>query len=207
MAIDILVLLILIIDCNYSNVQEMSIIRLFILVKLPQTFEKIEKIEAFLIKNYHDQQYWSLLKIFFFNFCFAHLLAIILTLIARINPQHNWYSSKDIYSASWIEKYIWGYYWGCNIMLTVGFGDISATTYQEAICLIVIQIFSVMCLAYNISAVGTLINNIRSQDIEKRKNHKIFKHLLSRYELPYQLEWKINNYIEESINIRKKFNI
>lgn len=54
MAIDILVLLILIIDCNYSNVQEMSIIRLFILVKLPQTFEKIEKIEAFLIKNYHD---------------------------------------------------------------------------------------------------------------------------------------------------------
>ncbi len=27
----------------------------------------------------------------------------------------------------WTDKYIWGYYWGTTIMLTVGFGDISAT--------------------------------------------------------------------------------
>lgn len=97
MVVDVLVLIILIIDCSYSNNQEMSIIRLFILIKLPQTFEKIEKVEAFLIKNSHDEQYWSLFKIFFLNFCFAHLLAIILTLIAKINPSDNWYSFKDIY--------------------------------------------------------------------------------------------------------------
>lgn len=52
-------------------------------------------------------------------------------------------------------------------MLTVGFGDLSATNHNEALCLIFIEIFSVMCLAYNINWIGTLISNIRSQDLEK----------------------------------------
>lgn len=34
-----------------------------------------------------------------------------------------------------------------------------------------------MCLAYNINCVGTLISNIRSQDVEKSKNFKIFRKL------------------------------
>lgn len=92
-------------------------------------------------------------------------------------------------------------------MLTIGFGDITATTSDEALCLIVIEIFSVMCLAYNINTVGTLISNIRSQDIEKSKNYKTFKQLSDKYELSDELEEKINHYIEESVNIRKKFNL
>lgn len=72
-------------------------------------------------------------------------------------------------------------------MLTIGFGDIVASTYQEALCLIVIEIISVMCLAYNINSVGTLINNIRAQDIEKGKNYKTFKQLADKYALPPEL--------------------
>jgi hypothetical protein len=64
-----------------------------------------------------------------------------------------------------------------------------------------------MCLAYNINTVGTLISNIRSQDIEKSKNYKTFKQLSDKYELSDELEEKINHYIEESVNIRKKFNL
>lgn len=58
-------------------------------------------------------------------------------------------------------KYIWGYYWGTNIMLTVGFGDISATNYYEAFALIFIEAFSCITLAYNISYVGALIGSLR----------------------------------------------
>jgi hypothetical protein len=92
-------------------------------------------------------------------------------------------------------------------MLTVGFGDLSASTHQEAIFLILVEIISVMCLAYNINWVGTLISNIRIQDLEKSKNFKTFKQLTDKYDLPTDLEWRINNYIEESVNIRKKFNV
>lgn len=104
--------------------------------------------------------------------------------MANINPTENWYQLRGIQDAFWFEKYIWGYYWGVNIMLTVGFGDFYATTYQEALCLIFIEIISVMCLAYNINWVGTLISNIRAQDIERCKNFKTFKQLSEKYGLP-----------------------
>ena len=64
-----------------------------------------------------------------------------------------------------------------------------------------------MVLAYNINCVGSLIANIRSQDIEKSKNMKIFKKLSDKHGIDESLSWKINNYIEEHTNIKKLFNI
>lgn len=63
-----------------------------------------------------------------------------------------------------------------------------------------------MALAYNINCIGNLISNIKSQDIEKNKNIKTFKILSSRNNISEDLELKIHNYIEESTNIKKKFN-
>ena len=127
--------------------------------------------------------------------------------MAKIDVGNGWYQAKGIVDAGWFPRYIWAYYWGVNIMLSVGFGDLAAANYQEAICLIFIEIISVICLAYNISCVGILISNIRAQDIEKGKKFKTFKQLSDKYSLPVDLEWKISNYIEESVNIKKKFNI
>ena len=206
MAIDVLSLLILFID-NYQQIEAMLYLRLFIIAKLPQCLEKLEKLEVYFIKNYYHEQYWSLLKVLIFNFVFAHILAILLTAMADTGEEKTWHSVIGIKNASWFEQYVWAYYWGCNIMLTVGFGDIAASNYKEALCLIFIEIVSVMCLAYNINSVGTLISNIRSQDIEKFKHSKTLKQLSDKYDLPNELEWKISNYIEESVNIKKNFNI
>ena len=46
-----------------------------------------------------------------------------------ISPDDNWVIKLGIGSEEWFIKYVWGYYWGTNIMLTVGFGDISATNF------------------------------------------------------------------------------
>jgi hypothetical protein len=59
-------------------------------------------------------------------------------------------------------------------MLTVGFGDISAQNYYEAIFLVFIETFSCITLAYNINYVGALIGSIRESDEEKKKKLKIF---------------------------------
>lgn len=95
-----------------------------------------------------------MVKILIFNFCFAHALAILLSSMASLNSESNWLVVKGLAQAPWYERYVWAYYWGTNIMLTVGFGDIAATNYQEAICLIFVETFSCMVLAYNISCVG-----------------------------------------------------
>ncbi len=47
--------------------------------------------------------------------------------MAEINDgSTNWRIKLGIESSIWYIKYIWGYYWGTNVMLTVGFGDITA---------------------------------------------------------------------------------
>lgn len=56
----------------------------------------------------------------------GHFLSICLNLMAGIDPGHSWYQKINIENTHWLIRYIWGYYWGTTIMLTVGFGDISA---------------------------------------------------------------------------------
>ena len=48
-------------------------------------------------------------------------------------------------------------------MLTVGFGDLHASTVTEAICLIFIETFSCITLAYNISTVGSLMTTLKEK--------------------------------------------
>ena len=70
---------------------------------------------------------------------------------------NNWLVQNNLLEAQWYEKYSWAYYWATNIMLTVGFGDINAANYKEAICLIFIETISCLTLAYNISCIGALL--------------------------------------------------
>lgn len=71
---------------------------------------------------------------------------------------------KSIDVAPWYEKYSWAYYWANTIMLTVGFGDFTATNYKEAICLVFIETFSCMAFAYNINCIGGIIQQIIAKD-------------------------------------------
>lgn len=61
------------------------------------------------------------------NFVIGHFLSILLNLMALSNQQQNWIKNHNLLFTPWYIRYVWGYYWGTNIMLTVGFGDICAT--------------------------------------------------------------------------------
>ena len=84
--------------------------------------------------------------------------------MANVSPDQNWITQKGLENAGWYEKYVWSYYWSTTIMLTIGFGDITPSCYQEALIMIFIETISCVILAYNINCVGTLISNIRMQD-------------------------------------------
>jgi hypothetical protein len=57
---------------------------------------------------------------------------------------------------------MWAYYWATTIMMTIGFGDITATNHGEAIVLAFLELFSCIVLAYNISEIGSVISALRS---------------------------------------------
>lgn len=65
-----------------------------------------------------------------FNFIIAHFIAIITILMSQLNPHENWITLNNLSDANWSEVYTWAYYWAVNIMLTVGFGDFTASNRQ-----------------------------------------------------------------------------
>jgi hypothetical protein len=101
--------------------------------------------------------------------------------------RHNWWAKISIMEAGWFTKYIWGYYWGTNIMLTVGFGDLAAANEYEALILIFMETFSCITLAYNISYVGSLIGSISSKEESKKKKLKFLHKMCKENEIPLDL--------------------
>jgi hypothetical protein len=79
-----------------------SCLRLVAVSKVGQVMEKLERLEIYLIENYYNEQYWSLAKTLIFNFCFAHMLAILLLAMTSVDPERNWMVAKQVHLAPWI---------------------------------------------------------------------------------------------------------
>ena len=90
-------------------------------------------------------------------------------------------------------------------MLTVGFGDLSATNSYEALILIFIETFSCITLAYNISYVGAIIGSIREREEERKKKLKFFHRMCKENEIHKDLEEKIANYIVRTYEMKENF--
>ena len=140
-------------------------LRLTSFIRLLKIQEKIQHLETKIVNKSYKEHYWGLGKIFLTNFFFAHVLAVLLIMMTYIDVKDNWLRQVNAIGTPWYEQYSWAYYWGTTIMLTVGFGDIHAANYKEAICLTLIETLSCITLAYNINCVGTLISSIRSEGI------------------------------------------
>ena len=69
----------------------------------------------------------------------------------------------NINSLAWYEQYIWSYYFGTTIILTIGFGDLHANNSAEALFIIVISFFACVFFGYNINYIGNLINSIKQE--------------------------------------------
>ena len=144
---------------------------MMIWMRLPFVFkswdclEKVQALETKLLNTAYKENCWGLAKIFLINFIIAHFLAVILIMISWLDVKHNWLSKVDAMQAPWEEQYCWAYYWGTTIMFTVGFGDITAVNHREAMLVMLIQAFTCIYQAYNINCVGTLINDIRAENI------------------------------------------
>ncbi len=94
--------------------------------------------ETKIFDSFYWEQYWGLMKVLSTNFAYAHFIAILLLMMSWLDEDESWMTTKNILDSPWYEQYSWAYYWGTTIMLTVGFGDISAANYKEAICLVLI---------------------------------------------------------------------
>ena len=65
-------------------------LRLLMVIKIKSAIQKVHILEIILIKNCYKEQYWELVKVFIFNYMIAHMVALILILVSKIDANKNW---------------------------------------------------------------------------------------------------------------------
>lgn len=121
-------------------------------------FEQMNKvIDILVINNNIKKQIFALIKLILANFFIAHLVALVLLAVARLEEDITWMIKYGINDAAWWQKYFYGLYYSATIIFTVGFGDINVSNSTEAIIIALIVLLGCIILSYNITKVSKIM--------------------------------------------------
>ena len=73
--------------------------------------------------------------------------------------------------------------------------------------MIFISMMGCILFTYNINSVGQILNNINSGESEKETNIKVFMRMKEREPLSLHAKSRIINYINESSDMKRKYNV
>ena len=73
--------------------------------------------------------------------------------------------------------------------------------------MIFISMMGCILFTYNINSVGQILNNINSGESEKETNIKVFMRMKEREPLSLHAKSRIINYINESSEMKRKYNV
>lgn len=132
-------------------------------------WKKIEKIhskiqEKFTSLNSHNS-FIDLINLMFFSFYILNIFACFWYYIATIDHSNSntWLKVKLLEDEPLINKYIYSFYWSTVTIMTVGYGDISATNITETIYSTFTVFFGCGLFAYFINSIGNIVQDINKE--------------------------------------------
>ncbi|EAR88405.2 cation channel family protein (macronuclear) [Tetrahymena thermophila SB210] len=124
----------------------------------------------------------------------AHIAAIgwyFLGIQENQNNHSNWLVKLGIQDHAYYEKYVYSIYWSITTMTTVGYGDIAATNYIEALYISVAMLFFSCVFAYSINNIGFILQEI--EKTSKQLNDDIT--IIQRKDVNIQLKSRVRHYL------------
>ncbi|KAL4449617.1 hypothetical protein ABPG74_007440, partial [Tetrahymena malaccensis] len=82
----------------------------------------------------------------------------------------SWLQKFELIELSYIQKYIYCMYWSITTMTTVGYGDITATNYVEALFIAISMIIFSCVFAYSVNNIGFILQEIQKQTKQLNDN-------------------------------------
>lgn len=177
----------------------------FLIIVLAFILSDLIQIEAAYLHSERSVLIWGLIKVCLSNIMFAHFMASFILAMSRINLEQNWMTRADIQNQTWIVKYVYAFYWGTTIMMTVGFGDMLPGNPNEVIITSFLEMTSCIVLGFNISQIGHIVSMLRQKSEVLNRKLAIFDRMTKtngekKYNITPQLQKNIYNHLKQTNN-------
>lgn len=119
------------------------------------------------------------------------------------------------YEGTWMEsyyqepinKYILSFYWACNTITTVGYGDISGTNDIEMAFCTIVEVFGVVGFAFASSSLTSILTNYDQTNAGYQAKLETLNNIYKRYKLPFRLFLQLKKSIGfENVNDSQETN-
>ena len=184
--------LVLLCFMEYFDV-ECGVYRLVVFLKIIDVKSMHDKFEVLIRQNRTGLILWRLLSMFIVNILAAHLIALVVIAMVDEQVTPNWMSQANLNKDDpcWTTPYVWAFYWGTTIMLTIGFGDITPKSPKEALVIAFVEMFGVTTFAYYINAISGLLVSLREVELAKQHNLSIINRYMRRDEVSPEVQSQV----------------
>ncbi|KAL4480489.1 hypothetical protein ABPG72_022244 [Tetrahymena utriculariae] len=202
---------------------------LFLLVKLYQAYNSIQKIDAKFTLSQRFPFSFQIGQLIFLILMLAHINGCIFNSVAK-DKDNSWLTKNQLQNADWYERYINSVYFSFITMVTVGYGDITPISLIEKVFVIFMVVYSCGVFGYVVSSIGNIftertqiqanykrqlvdiINYMRTRNIDQMIQSQVFQYLHYLDQMDHynhqkgeQILQKLSPHLQRQININSYF--
>lgn len=136
------------------------------------------------------------------GFFVAHWTACIWYLVSAMDSEDK-YDTWVKYRKVWVpdgaeraDAYVSALYWSVTTMITIGYGDIFAISYNEKICAICAMMVSCGVFAYILGNISNVVNKKNELEAVHRTRVISLNSYMKQKDLPHELRFRVRRYLD-----------
>ena len=147
--------------------------------------------------------FYSFLEFFAGFFILLHLSTCIFVFLLKTDYP-NWTTTN--FDDSNKRNYITGFYFSLTTIITVGYGDVTAVSYNERLYTIVLMILGVCLYSCVLSILSSLFEDFQTKEKNNKKNIYLLDEIRTKYHIPNEIYHKVLRYLKYTSVINSKDN-